>query len=137
MGHALLVRHTARSRASWETPFVVKKRKMSEETESTFFKELSKEDKVRYKEKMTMLGMRTDPYLLPTDEWSTNKKVWPTVEFPDICVYLLNSPSPYTKEALKAFNSTEGYAYFVAGFVEEVLATKLSDNTLLMTAKVM
>jgi len=109
----------------------------SEETESIYYKELNKDDQVRYKEKMRMLEMGTDPYLLPTDEWSTNRNVWPSVEFPDICVYLLNSPSPYTKESLKAFKSMEGYAYFVAGFVEEVLVTKLSDNTQLMTAKVM
>ena len=83
-----------------------------------------------------MLEIDTDPYLLLTDEWSTNRNVWPSVEFPDICVYLLNSPSPYTKESLKAFKSTEGYAYFVAGFVEELLVTKLSSNTSLMTAKV-
>jgi len=104
----------------------------SEETESSYYKELSEDDKVRYKEKMRMLEMHTDPYLLPTDRWSTDRKVWPTVEFPDICVYLLNSPSPYTKESLKEFKIIE-----VAGFVEEVLVTKISGNTLLMTAKVM
>ena len=81
-------------------------------------------------EKMKILE-RT--FLLPTDEWSTNRNVWPAVEFLDICVYLLYSPSSYTKKSLKALG---GYAYFVAGYVEEVLVTKISDN-MLMTAKVM
>ena len=98
---------------------------MAEEIESDFFKQLDAADKKRYKEKLSKLGVCTDPY------------VWPSVEFPDICVYLLNSPSPYTKEALKAYKSSEGYAYFVAGFVDQVLATKISDNAMLMTAKVM
>ena len=110
---------------------------MAEEIESDFFKQLDAADKKRYKEKLSKLGVCTDPYLMDADQWSTSRNVWPSVEFPDICVYLINSPSPYTKEALKAYKSSEGYAYFVAGFVDQVLVTKISDNAMLMTAKVM
>ena len=110
---------------------------MGEEIESDFFKQLDAADKKRYKEKLSKLGLRIDPYLMDADQWSTSRNVWPSVEFPDICVYLLNSPSPYTKEALKAYKSSEGYAYFVAGFVDQVLVTKINDNVMLMTAKVL
>ena len=55
-------------------------------------------------------------------ERSTNRNVWPAVEFPDTCTHLLNFSSFYIKEALKAFDSTEEYACFVAG---EMLITKL------------
>ena len=75
--------------------------------------------------------------MLPTDEWLTNRNVRPAVEFLDIpcmCVFaVLPKLILYTKKSLKAL---EGYAYFVAGYVEEVLVTKISDN-MLMTAKVM
>ena len=108
---------------------------MGEEIESDFFKQLDAADKKRYKEKLSKLGLRTDLYLMDTDQWSTSRNVWPSVEFPDICVYLLNSPSPYTKEALKAYKSSEGYAYFIAGFVDQVLVIKITDNAMIMTAK--
>ena len=110
---------------------------VGEEIESDFFKQLDAADKKRYKEKLSKLGLRVDPYLMDADQWSTSRNVWPSVEFPDICVYLLNSPSPYTKEALKAYKSSEGYAYFVAGVVDQVLVTKINDNVMLMTAKVL
>ena len=110
---------------------------MGKEIKSDFFKQLDAADKKQYKEKLSKLGLCIDLYLMDADQWSTSRNVWPSVEFPDICVYLLNSPSPYTKEALKAYKSSEGYAYFVAGFVDQVLVTKINDNVMLMTAKVL
>ena len=109
---------------------------MSDEVESEYFRQLSDDDRLRYNEKMAKLELQTDPYLLSIDQWTPERSHWPSVEYPDICVYLINSPSPYTKQALKAFKSSEGYAYFVAGFVEDVLVTKTPNGTLLMTAKV-
>lgn len=109
---------------------------MSEEVESEYFCQLHDDDKRRYKEKIAKLELETDPYLLPVDQWTPDRTLWPSVEYPDICNYLINSPSPYTREALKAYKSSEGYSYFVAGFVEEVLVTKTRNDTLLMTAKV-
>ena len=106
------------------------------EKESVYYNQLDQAGKARYKQKLELLQQNEDPYLLARDCWSTDRALWPAVEFPDICVYLINSPSPYTKESLKAYKSSEAWAYFAAGFVEDIFVTKVKEDSLLMTAKV-
>ena len=82
------------------------------EGESSYYDQLDQEGKARYKQKLALVELNKDPYLLCLGSWSTDRALWPSVEFPDICVYLNNSLSPYTKEALKAYKSSEAWAYF-------------------------
>ena len=103
---------------------------------SELYLQLDPLGKTRYKEKLKMLQLCTDPYLVDRNAWSTEKSLFPQIEFPDIFVYLISSPSPYTKEALKAYKSTEAWSYFVAGFVTEVEVLKTAEDSFIMTAKV-
>ena len=71
--------------------------------------------KKRYNGKLNSLGEGVnDPY--PFSSTITTDDM-PTIEYPDIYNFLINTPSPYTKEELK---SLEGYKYLVAGWVGDV-----------------
>lgn len=97
---------------------------------SGYFHELPQDAKKRYQEKLDMLGpMANDPYAaVPGDLWSTDSMLWPKVEYPDVYNYLINTPSPYTKDELKAYKSMEGYKYFVDGWVSKVLVHQIPHD---------
>ena len=104
--------------------------------ESDFFKQLDARGKRRYDEKLEILGLCSDPYATTSEDWESDPDYWPNVEFPDIFNYLIDSPSPHTKESLKAYKSTEAWAYFTAGYVTNVGLMKINAESCLLRAKV-
>ena len=99
------------------------------------YQELSKEAKHRYNEKLDMLHLKADPYTFSYEEWSSDISLWPEVEYPDIYDYLINTPSPYTKDELKAYKSLEGYKYCTDGWVDQVMSYAI-ERGVLLTARV-
>ena len=102
---------------------------------SIYYQELSKEAKRRYNEKLDMLHLKADPYTFSREEWSSDISFWPEVEYPDIYNYLINTPSPYTKDELKAYKSLEGYKYCTDGWIDQVMSYAIEHGALL-TARV-
>ncbi|KAK0134184.1 hypothetical protein N1851_030247 [Merluccius polli] len=79
---------------------------------------LSTEEKQRYMTKTSILGL--DPYVLPNGILTPllSAEHLPNICFGDIFIYLIHNPSPYSRESLKAFKSTEAYLYFQSGWVK-------------------
>ena len=87
-----------------------------------YYEELDSQAQERYKDKCTMAGLSTDPYLSKdfVSGGSNQQELWPDIEYPDICNYLIYTTSSYTKEHLKAYKSMDGYNFFVQGWVGKV-----------------
>ena len=67
---------------------------------------LNEAERQRYLEKTLIIDC--DPYLLSATLFCPLKsaKRLPQLSFPDIYIYLVHNPSPYTGDSLKAFKST-------------------------------
>ena len=68
---------------------------------SSYFDQLGSKAKARYKAKLDIIGPNFDDSYTLTAAASSDSM--PEVEYPDIYNYLVNTPSPYTKEDLKAY----------------------------------
>ena len=57
-------------------------------------------EKYERKLKLVRLHGREYPYAL-AEMWADDVRKWPSIEFPDIVLYLIDTPSEYTREKLK------------------------------------
>ena len=83
---------------------------MASHVHSGYFHDLLKEAKKRYEQKLDMLGpMANDPYTTVSggsrDLWSTDTKLWPKVEYPDVYNYVINTHIGETGRTLKNHQS--------------------------------
>lgn len=78
---------------------------------SAYVNSLSFDAKQRYTTKL-LFGAGTkslpDPYFL-TEKWSSDPNTWPDLTFGDIYLYLIDTPSIYNKDSMKAYKSLEAY----------------------------
>ena len=46
-----------------------------------------------------------DPYQIEDGEWKDDITLWPPVEFGQIYTYLIDTPGPFTREKMQAYES--------------------------------
>ena len=55
----------------------------------------------RYEAKVTATGLDIDPYAIDAGLWLHEPEVIPQLSLSDVMLYMVSTPSPYTKEAIK------------------------------------
>ena len=96
---------------------------------SNYFMSLPKEDQPYYRKKITLKnGDRLpDPYLLTN--WSNDVEQMPDIMWYDVETYLLDTPSQFTEDSLKAKKSLEAHIYFVKGHVHDCYIHTISQES--------
>lgn len=69
------------------------------ELKSEYFVGLSKESQGRYENKLLSAGLQMDPYSIT--RWIETPEVIPAVQWSDMMLYMISTPSPHTKEEIK------------------------------------
>ncbi|XP_065919932.1 uncharacterized protein [Dysidea avara] len=86
------------------------------EVMSEYFMSLSSETRERYESKVVSAGLAIDPYSI--SEWEEDPQDIPSVTWSDMVYYMTNTPSPYTREELKAWKGMlDGESFLRAGWV--------------------
>ena len=71
------------------------------ERKSEYFASLSAESQRRYESKVISSGLRTDPYAIDDRHWTETPERVPDVQWSDMMLYMIATPSPYTREEIK------------------------------------
>ncbi len=89
---------------------------------------LTPQDREQYHSKLVLANgdCLPDPELLT--EWVDNVSNWPDIHLPAIYCYLVDKPSVYTREKLRAYKSLAAYNYVVCGHVQTVLYSDIGDD---------
>ena len=62
---------------------------------------------------------------------------WPALEWPEIYAYLIEKPSVYTKEKLRAHKSLDTYNYVACGHVQDINYADLNSEFCVLRAQVL
>nr|XP_047129777.1 uncharacterized protein LOC124809815 [Hydra vulgaris] len=98
---------------------------------SEYFKSLKLEEAIDYTKKLTLKNgeVLSDPFIIEPKEWSNDLNHLPNITWQDVTQYLIDTPSIYTKESIRAYKSLEAFDYFTCGHVQECFYNKISNRS--------
>lgn len=104
---------------------------------SEYVRSLTVRDRDNYFKKLTLTnGTRlVDPYTLT--QWMDELTGLPPVEWPDIYTYLIEKPSVYSKDKLRAYKSLDAYNYVLNGHVQVLKYKDLTDEFCVVRSEVL
>ncbi len=90
--------------------------------QTNYINSISSSDCTDYLKKLVLSNGEKlpDPYNIPSDEWISDMSKWPAIIWPDIYCYLIEKPSVYTKDNLRAYKSLDAYNYVLCGHVQNL-----------------
>ena len=96
------------------------------EPDSTYVDTLCGSDLKRYKDKIKIVPV--DPYCVPSEDWSEDASLLPTVADEDLVEYLLFRTSYYTMAQYKAVKQLGATNQLTSGWIQGVLCHKPVDS---------
>ena len=69
------------------------------ERKSDYFFDFSSQAKERYEAKVVSAGLKIDSYTI--EDWNEAPEEVPDVRWSDMMLYMVSTPSPYTREEIK------------------------------------
>ena len=78
---------------------------------SEYYLGLSADSKARYTSKVVGAGLKSDPYAIPSESWVVEPDTIPDIAWSDMFMYMISTPSPYTREEIKASLHTSYRCY--------------------------
>ena len=62
------------------------------------------------------------------NDWHEDVAFLPDITWRDVETYLIDTPSEYTKESMRAYKSLDAYDYFVCGHVQSCYYNEISTE---------
>ena len=74
---------------------------MNMQRKSEYFANLAVDSQRRYESKVISSGLNIDPYAIDDSQWTEAPAAVPAVQWSDMMIYMIATPSPYTREEIK------------------------------------
>lgn len=79
---------------------------------SEYYSGLPAEARQRYSSKVTGVGLRMDPYAIQSELWVAEPTEVPSVAWSDMFIYMIATPSAYTREEMKVSMQIVTYIHY-------------------------